>query len=277
MSELTAELDEAGLLLNSWAADDLDASAGEEVTLDYYVIDASRRLVERSESFEVAGIVAMEGIADDPGLMPDFPGLADSENCRDWEPGTPVDLDRIRDKDEQYWDDHGGTPKAFVSLDAGRELWASRFGALTAVRFASQGEEALRDGLREGLDPARLGLFFRDVRSPALAGGSAATDFGGLFLGLSFFLIAAALLLSAQLFLFSVEQRGDEIGLFQALGFSGVFVRRLLLAEVLLLASVGAAIGALLGLGYTRLVLWGLATVWRDAIASVQLEFHAQP
>ncbi len=277
VSELTAELDEAGLLLNSWAADDLDASAGEEVTLDYYVIDASRRLVERSESFEVAGIVAMEGIADDPGLMPDFPGLADSENCRDWEPGTPVDLDRIRDKDEQYWDDHGGTPKAFVSLDAGRELWASRFGALTAVRFASQGEEALRDGLREGLDPARLGLFFRDVRSPALAGGSAATDFGGLFLGLSFFLIAAALLLSAQLFLFSVEQRGDEIGLFQALGFSGVFVRRLLLAEVLLLASVGAAIGALLGLGYTRLVLWGLATVWRDAIASVQLEFHAQP
>ena len=45
--------------------------------------------------------------------MPAFPGLADVDNCRDWKPGIPVDLDKIRPKDEQYWNEHRGTPKAF--------------------------------------------------------------------------------------------------------------------------------------------------------------------
>ena len=37
-------------------------------------------------------------------------------------------------------------------------------------------------------------------------------DFGGLFIGFSFFLIAAALLLMALLFQFGLEQRATEIG-----------------------------------------------------------------
>ena len=37
--------------------------------------------------------------------MPDFPGVADAEDSSDWDAGMPLDLDRIRDKDEKYWDE----------------------------------------------------------------------------------------------------------------------------------------------------------------------------
>ena len=34
-----------------------------------------------------------------------------------WDPPFPVDLARIRPRDEAYWDAYRGAPKAFVSLE----------------------------------------------------------------------------------------------------------------------------------------------------------------
>ena len=136
------------ILLNKWDVVDEDARALTEDSV------ADRRLDEHAVGFSVRAVVEIDGPAADPSLMPDFPGIAESDHCRDWEPGTPVDLQRIRDKDEAYWDDHRGTPKAFVDLAAGRAMWSSRFGALTAVRFPAQLERPVLDALREDLDPA---------------------------------------------------------------------------------------------------------------------------
>ena len=216
-SVVPADLAGDELVLGAWLADDLRAGPGDPVELSYYVPGADRRLVEVTHGFRVRGTAPVAGLAADRGLMPDFPGLADSENCRDWEPGIPIDLDRIRDVDEAYWDTYRGTPKAFLSLAAARSFWSGRFGELTAVRASLYRRAALEEGLRAELDPAAVGLFFRDVRTPALAASRSATDFGGLFLGLSLFLIAAPLLLTALLFAFSVEQRSREIGLLLAL------------------------------------------------------------
>ena len=55
--------------------------------------------------------------------MPSFPGLANAENCRDWNPGIPINLDLIRPKDETYWDVYRGTPKGFISLEAARNTY----------------------------------------------------------------------------------------------------------------------------------------------------------
>jgi predicted lysophospholipase L1 biosynthesis ABC-type transport system permease subunit len=54
-------------------------------------------------------------------------------------------------------------------------------------------------------------------------------------------------------------------------------VRRLFLCEATLLALIGVAVGSVLGLGYTRAVLAGLATIWRDAVGATALELHAAP
>ena len=78
----------------------------------------------------------MEGMAADRTLMPDFPGIAQAEKTENWDAGFAIDLQKIRPKDEQYWKQYRGTPKAFVTLNAGRRMWGNRFGDVTALRFA---------------------------------------------------------------------------------------------------------------------------------------------
>jgi len=265
------------VVVNSWLAEDLQCAVGDTIELTYFVPGNDRRLVEETRSFRVRAVVELAGLAADPDWMPDFPGLADSENCRDWEPGIPIELDAIRDKDEDYWDEYHGAPKAFIALATGRELWANRFGSLTGLRFAASAEADVEAGLRSALTPASLGLFFRDIRTPALASATSATDFGGLFIGLSFFLIGSALLLTMLVFVLGIEQRSRELGTLLAVGLPQRLVRRLLMGEVLALAAVGSLLGTLTASSYTRAILDALSGVWSGAVASAAIEYHATP
>ncbi len=274
---LPEDMPEDGMVLNSWCAKDLQADIGDSVELDYFIMGSQLQLETATRTFKIHAITPITGIAADAELMPDLPGLTNSEHCRDWEPGIPIKLDRIRDIDEKYWDDHRGTPKAFISLQEGRSLWGNRFGTLTAIRGNAALASRIEQQLPRELDPARIGLFFRDLRGPALSSGTSATDFGGLFLGLSFFLILAALVLTSLLFMFGVEQRAGEIGLLLALGFRPAQVRRLILLEAMVLATAGAIVGTGLGMGYTRIILHFLGTLWQEAVGMTTLEFHVQP
>jgi len=278
-SIVPADMRDDEIVINDWLADDLGVGPGDKLRLTYYAIGSMRELLTRTEGFTVRTVAPLWGRAADPTLMPDFPGLADSEKCRDWRPGVPLDLAKVRDKDEAYWRDHRGTPKAFVTLTAGRRMWANRFGSLTAVRFddGAGSPRELADRLRARLSPAAMGLFFRAVRAEALLAGEQAIDFGQLFVGLSFFLIAAGVGLMGLLFVFGVQQRSEQAGILLALGFSPGRVRRLMLAEGGVLAVVGAAVGAAGGVLYTRATLYALATVWRGALASSAISYHARP
>ncbi|MEQ8764433.1 MAG: ABC transporter permease [Planctomycetota bacterium] len=264
------------IVINEWLAEDLDAKVGTELTVKYFDIGPDRRLVEKERSFQVAKVVPMEGYAADRGLMPDFPGLADQENCRDWEPGIPIDLEDIRDKDEAYWDEYRGTPKAFLPLETAQELWSNRFGSLTAIRFESS-KSAIEDWVTSEIEPSMLGLFFEDLRAMALRSGTATTDFGGLFLGLSSFLLVAAFLLTALLFIFGIEQRAPQIGLLLSTGWRSGQVKLLLLSEGLVLAVIGAALGTGAAIVYTDQVLGALSTVWEDAVARADIALALSP
>ncbi|HEV8541995.1 MAG TPA: ABC transporter permease, partial [Verrucomicrobiae bacterium] len=112
------------------------------------------------------------------------------------------------------------------------------------------------------------------VREQALTSSSGAQDFGGLFIGFSFFLIAAAVLLTSLLFKFALEQRGVEIGTLLAIGFVPKKVRRLLLLEGLGLAVVGGIIGVGAAVLYARAMLYGLSTIWSGAVAGADLAYH---
>src|SRR4029077_16502099 len=118
----------------------------------------------------------------------------------------------------------------------------------------------LTSQLQSALVPAELGLRFEPVRAQALAAANQAQDFGGLFLGFSFFLILAALILMALLFQFGLEQRTTEVGTLLALGFTPRQVRWLLLGEGTALAFVGGLQGVVAGIAYARTMLVGLTT-----------------
>ncbi len=267
------------ILINEWLAEDLDAKEGNEIELTYFVLGPMRTLREEKTSFRIKAILSMDNPAMDPNLMPDFPGLADAENCRDWEPGIPIDLDKIRQRDEDYWQRYRGTPKAFVTLRAGQKMWANRYGNLTAVRYPlrSGSSEDIAGRLLKKVNPASVGLFFQSVRARGIKAGDQGTDFGQLFLGLSMFLIITALILMGLLFVFGIEKRSEQVGILLAVGLSPKLVRRLLFIEGGILAVLGVAFGTAAGLLYTKTMIYGLATVWQAAISGSTIYFFAKP
>ncbi len=272
------------LYLNKWTADALDAESGDAISLSYYVTADHGRLDTQSRIFTLRSVVQMtEGVAD-PGFVPEYPDVTDTDNIADWNPPFPVDLEKIQDRDENYWDRYRAAPKAFTSLAEGQALWADdpeRFGDLTSIRVtppegmtldALQAE--LRDAFLKNVDPVEFGLRFDDVRSRALAAGKGSTDFGGLFIGFSFFLILASAMLVALLFRLAVERRATELGLLLAVGFSPRRVAVFLLCEGLIVAGVGAAVGVLAASGYAWLMLAGLRSWWSQAVNAPFLQLH---
>ena len=278
MASALADFEPGTVWLNQWTADDLQAKVGDDVELSYYTVGTMRQLEERTGQFKVGGIIAMDDPRSDITLMPDFPGMTDSENCADWDTGFPMDLDAIRDKDEDYWDTYKGTPKAYISLGTGQEIWSNRFGSLTSVRYAQNGPEALEalsKKLLGNIKPTDAGLAFQPARSQATASVDKAMNFGELFMGFSFFLIAAAVILISLLFQFTMEKRMRETGTLLAIGIPAKRVRRMLLLEGGLIAIMGCIVGAVAGTFFAKALLNALSTDWKDAVASATLTYHS--
>ncbi|HUG52493.1 MAG TPA: ABC transporter permease, partial [Vicinamibacteria bacterium] len=148
------------IVLNSWAAEDLGVAAGEPVTLDYYLWKEDGRLLTESTTFRLMAVVPLEGPADDRDLVPEYPGITTSTHLSDWDPPFPVDLARIRPRDEKYWDRYRTTPKAFVPLEVAQEKWGRRLGRVSSVRLVPP----------DGVSLAEAGARFEDgLRSALLA------------------------------------------------------------------------------------------------------------
>jgi len=298
-------LGDGQIVLNDWTADDLDARPGDTIRVSYFEPEITHgQMQERSAEFELAAIARLEGPADDPDFTPEVPGVTDRESLGKWDPPfSPFYRDRIRpprkdpkypedeqDKDEQYWDEYRTTPKAFVSLEAGRKLWGSRFGQTTSFRVppnegqsADSPEERLRleQKLERKLAPhaASLGFVFQPVKRQGLEASVGATSFSSLFIGFSFFIIAAAVMLVALLFRLGIDGRAGQVGILLAVGLRRRHVARLLATEGLIVAALGSLVGVAVGVGYAGLMLVALTSEhwWLAAIGTPFLRFHAEP
>jgi len=276
-SVIPAGMPDDEILINQWLADDLGAKEGDNIQLTYFVVTSARKLEEKTSTFRIRDILPMQWPALDANLMPDFPGLSDAENCRDWKPGIDIDLDKIRPKDEEYWNNYKGTPKAFITLAAGQKLWGNRYGSLTAIRFQSDtdGDKIIAQ-LMNKIEPSSIGLYFQPVRSSGTKASEQSTDFGQLFIGFNFFIIASALVLMGLLFIFGIEKRTSEAGTLLAVGILPKTVTRCFLIEGLLIALLGAIAGVFAGLIYTRAMIFGLSTLWQTAVVGSKISFHAE-
>lgn len=268
------------IYINDWLAADLDAEVGDILRLSYHVVGSHGELPEEDRRFEVKGIVRLDGtIAADRGITPEARGITDAASFDEWK--APFPMRHVTARDEAYWQRYRATPKAFVTLNAAQHLWQTRFGKLTSIRIAPPdgaapalfAEEFSRRLLRE-LRPESLGLAFQPVKFQGLAASAGTTDFGGLFIGFSLFLILAAALLVGLLFRLGVEQRAAPSGLLLAVGFSSRQVRRLLLGEGLVVVVAGAGAGLFCAIFYARLIVYGLTTWWVGAIGTRFLEVY---
>ena len=272
------------ILLNEWAATDLGAAVGDQIDISYYIVGPGEKLLTRDAQFRLKGVVAIEGLAADRGLTPKFPGIHEADDMSEWNAPFPIDLNRIRPKDEVYWDLFRATPKAFISGTTAQHLWHSRFGDLTAVQIRTLFGVDLQTiqthfqrRLRDKIRPEQVGLVFQPVKADGLAAATGATDFSALFIGFSLFLIASAALLVGLLFRLGVEQRASEIGILLAAGYPISTVRRRFMKEGGLIAGIGGLIGLGGGVIYAWLLMAGLRTWWLAAVGTSFLTLHVNP
>lgn len=264
------------IIISDWLADDLTIKINDTLNLSYYVIGSNRQLQTRQTSFQVKSIFPIQSLADGRSYMPDFPGLSEAGNCRDWQPGIPIDLDQIRDKDEIYWDDYRGTPKAFINLEQAQQLWGNQFGDLTAWRFVHQPRAQLADAIKQLISPFEFGISLVPIKQQSRQSAQESIDFSQLFLGLSFFMVLAGLLLIAMFFSYYVDSRQRDIMALQAIGYPRNLIIKLFFMEGLLVALLGALLGLGLSLGYNHLLLIGLKTIWFDAVRTTDLSISVQ-
>ena len=288
------------VVISNWLADDLQIKKGDWLRVDYF--DPETTHGEREEFFidlEVLDILPLTAprrpytrrnialfenpptLITDPALTPEVPGVTDQASIDDWDLPFPL-VHRIRGQDDNYWNNHRTTPKAFVNLAVGQRLWGSRFGNITSVRFADDNRTnsltmLLQQAAHNTDKGNNLDMQFVAVKRNSLAASSGSTPFDGLFLGLSLFVIAAALMLIIVLFRLGIQQRASQIGLLLALGLSRKQTTKLCIGEAAIVANIGALIGCGLGIGYGKIMLAGLSTWWVDAIATSFLEFHVSP
>jgi hypothetical protein len=269
--------------LNRWAADDLRANIGDEVTITYYEPESTHGVLEEGPPLRLrlTRIVELQDAtgkatpAADPRLAPRLPGVTDADSIADWD--LPFDLvEKVRDEDETYWEERTTTPKAFVSHGLATRLWGTRWGTESILRIDGDqraGAE-LERSLLARLEPASVGFAAVNVRERGLAASAGSTPFDVLFLLFSMFLLASAALLVLLLMSLAIDARRGEVGLLSAVGYEPPQVRRWLLRELLGVAIVGVLAGLLLGVAYAALLVWLLQTVWIDAIVEPFLKFH---
>ena len=218
------------------------------------------------------------GLAADRELVPEYPGITESENLSDWDPPFPIDLERVRKEDEDYWHQYRTTPKAFIPISVAQNLWGTRFGKLTSIRIEGpitpDTVNTYGEKLRQAIDPALMGVQIIPVRDQGQAASRGATDFGEYFLYFSFFLVVSALMLTTLFFKLGIEQRAREVGTLQAIGFSEAGIRRLFLVEGTLLAVIGSLLGLVGAIAYAALLMHGLRTWWVDAVGTTALTLH---
>jgi len=288
------DLKDGEVVLPEWAEDPLRGlPAGAKLTMTYFNPDVEGEGKVETAELTLRGYIPLAGNrpANDRDLTPSVRGVTDERaDLFSWDrpPMLPKDKIRARVPDNgpraKFWNTYKATPMAYVNLATAAKLFAGRFGSVTSVRVApaatespDQTAERLAPGLLRHLDPAAAGLAFEPVRERLLTASRGGTDFGGLFLGFSLFLIAAALMLVGLLFRLTLDRRAKEIGLLLATGYAVRQVRRLILVEGLLVAAVGTAVGLSAALAYNRLMLRVLLDTWPDPEVATFLRPHAEP
>ena len=289
-----AELKDNEIVLADWKESPLrELKPGSELALTYFnpEIEGEGKLETATLTFRGFVPFGNSDPANDRDLTPPVRGITDEKaNIFDWDRPPQLTNAKIKEKiksgdvHEAYWKKYRATPKAFVTLATGARLFGSRYGSTTSIRVAptdgekpGQTAERLSSAILKHLDPASAGLTFDPVRERLLSASRGGTDFGGLFLGFSLFLISAALMLVGLLFRLTLDRRAKEIGLLLATGYTVRHVRRLILAEGLILAIAGAVAGLAAAVAYNRLMLWLLLDLWPDQEVRSFLAPHTAP
>ena len=261
------DIGESEIEINKWLADDLDAGTGDTLTMTWYVQGFNNLLEEKSKDFLISDILPDDHLYADPLLMPEFPGISGKTTCSGWDAGIPLLLENIRDKDEEYWNDYKGTPKAFINYSTGRKLWGNIFGTATAIRFPeTENPEEIINRLTGTLEPSKTGFTITDINKKVKKATGESVDFSTLFLSLAIFIIVSCLILLSLAVSMFFDSRKVQVRTYFSLGFRNRRIRNILLSETVIISAAGAFTGVFMGYVLNILIIKALNSVWHGAV-----------
>lgn len=279
----TAPQNKDEIAINDWLAEDLHVQVGDAVTIKYKIVGDLGELPELTRTAKVVGIVKLSGASGDPGLTPYVAGISDAEDPTKWREPFPLQKDRITDRDRAFWKPYRTTPKVFWDLKSAEELFRSRYGTHTSLRIAPptgvspmEFAKTFESAWLNQLGPHVTGLAVQPVKLQGLMAARGTTDFTGLFIGFSLFLIASALLLVSLLFRLGLEGRSREFGILMGVGWTSRSVGQQVLTQGVTLAAIGGLLGVIGGVVYAGIMIYGLTTWWSGAVGTRSLYLHVR-
>lgn len=247
------------ILLSDYAANRLGARVGDTIRVSYYKSEGLKRLDTDARQFKVGRVVPLSEWVSDGSLSADFPGLSNVERCTDWDSDLPIQMDLITDEDERYWDLFRSTPKAIIAYDAVVGDWGNAYGSATAIRIPNARPDLT------GLRPEMFGIQLIHPREAGIYAARNGVDFAGLFLALGFFIIVSAVLLMLNPLSEMFYRRRHEIALLRSMGYTRKRIKGMLWMESVPVVGGASVVGVVMGLLYTRLIMWLLGGVWQGA------------
>jgi len=270
--------DTTQVIINDWLAEDLGAGIGDSLSFTYFIMGPYKILEEKEHNFVISDIIEMDDEWSDSQLMPPFPGISGKESCSNWDAGFQIDMNLIREKDEDYWNIYGGCPKAYINYETGKKLWANNFGNATAIRLPGKiNLEETLENLDENIKPGDVGFRIENIREEALQAASNSVDFSTLFLSLGFFIVLSSLILLILVVSTQYQSRKEQVATLSALGFSRKKIFRLFIVESVPLALSGSIAGIFTGLLVNNLIIKSLNSVWQGAVQTNTLKASSDP
>jgi ABC-type antimicrobial peptide transport system permease subunit len=259
--------DNDGIIINRWLADDTGGKSGDTLLLTWFDPGFNNLLREKSRQFVVSRVIENESKLCDPSLMPDFPGISASTTCSGWDAGIPILMDRIRKKDEAYWNEFRGTPKAFISYKTGKEIWGNNFGPATSLRFPRDmtADEITRK-LKGSFEAAKSGFIVADARKSIEKAAAESVDFSTLFLGLGIFIIVSCMILLVLSIEMFFDSRKKRVKTYYYLGFRNSLITKQLFIESAFLSVAGSLAGSSAGYLINKIIITQLNSVWSGAV-----------
>lgn len=262
------------IALSEWLAEDLRARPGDAMTVEWMEAAEDGSYPVAGTTLRVSRVIATATAVAEKWLVPDFEGITDVRRISDWDPPFPVDMRLITPRDEAFWERYRAAPRAFVSRELMQRMWHGQSDWVTAVRFSlpsspspAAASSALVHGMRSNQVLRQAGPQLRDLRAEAEVASQGSSDFRGLMLGMSGFLVLSALGLSGALMHLAARDRASQMGIIVATGCRPGQAAAPLAIEASLASLVGAVIGAPAGVVLATVLVRALNTWWSGAVA----------
>lgn len=245
------------IILSNWAAEDTGAKAGDKVFTEYLELTYGGEYIKKTKEFTVKGVLATEVMLK---LVkpPSFEGITDARSISGWKTPFPVDMRKIRSKDELYWEKYKTAPKALISLEDAKSFWPKQYTGVTSVKINLSADKDINSFTKYFLRNFKFsdtGIRVVSLREEALKSAQGSTDYSMLFISLSFILVLSALWLTAFLFRLLLEARSSQAGIFLTVGFSIRKVFFVYLIEGGLIIVIGCLISMPISIYYAEFIL----------------------